>query len=100
MVGTLHLYADQVGFFDDELIGMLEKLAVNLSFALDNFQREEARLAAEAALRESETRFRDFADAAGEYVWEADLEGRYTYVSSRVQSVWSYTDQELIGHTA
>ena len=77
VVGTLHLYADQVGFFDDELIGMLEKLAVNLSFALDNFQREEARLAAEAALRESETRFRDFADAAGEYVWEADLEGRY-----------------------
>ena len=100
VVGTLHLYADQVGFFDDELTGMLEKLAVNLSFALDNFQREEARLAAEAALRESETRFRDFADAAGEYVWEADLEGRYTYVSSRVQSVWSYTDQELIGHTA
>jgi diguanylate cyclase (GGDEF)-like protein/PAS domain S-box-containing protein len=99
VVGTLHLYADQVGFFDDELTGMLEKLAVNLSFALDNFQREDARLAAEAALRESETRFRDFADAAGEYVWEADLAGRYTYVSSRVQSVWSYTDQELIGHT-
>ncbi len=99
VVGTLHLYADQVGFFDEELTGMLEKLAVNLSFALDNFQREEARLAAEAALRESETRFRDFADAAGEYVWEADLAGSYTYVSSRVQSVWSYTDQELIGHT-
>ncbi len=100
VIGALHLYADQVGFFDDELTGMLEKLAVNLSFALDNFQREQARRAAEAALRESETRFRDFADAAGEYVWEADLESRYTYVSSRVQSVWSYTDQELIGHTA
>jgi diguanylate cyclase (GGDEF)-like protein/PAS domain S-box-containing protein len=99
VIGALHLYAGQVGFFDDELTGMLEKLAVNLSFALDNFQREEARRAAEAALRESETRFRDFADAAGEYVWEADLGERYTYVSSRVQSVWSYTDQELIGHT-
>jgi len=99
VVGSLHLYANQVGFFDEELTGMLEKLAANLSFALDNFQREEARKAAEAALRESETRFRDFADAAGEYVWEADLEGRFTYVSSRVQSVWSYSDQELIGHT-
>jgi diguanylate cyclase (GGDEF)-like protein/PAS domain S-box-containing protein len=54
----------------------------------------------EQALRESEIRFRDFADAAGEYVWEADLEGRFTYVSSRVQSVWTYSDQELIGRSA
>jgi diguanylate cyclase (GGDEF)-like protein/PAS domain S-box-containing protein len=97
IVGSLHLYAAQIGYFDDELVKLLEDLAANLSFALDNFQREEARLAAEAALRESEKRFRDFADAAGEYVWEADPQGRFTYVSSRVQSVWGYSDQELIG---
>ena len=55
---------------------------------------------AKQALRESEKRFRDFADAAGEYVWETDLEDRFTYVSSRVQSVWGYSDQELIGRRA
>jgi diguanylate cyclase (GGDEF)-like protein/PAS domain S-box-containing protein len=98
VVGSLHLYASQIGYFDEELVRLLEDLAANLSFALDNFQREEARLAAEAALRESEKRFRDFADAAGEYVWEADPQGRFTYVSSRVQSVWGNSDQELIGH--
>ena len=70
---------------------------MNLSFALDNFQRDDARRSAEAALRQSETRFRDFAAAAGEYVWEADLEGHMTYISSRVQSVWGYSDQELTG---
>jgi diguanylate cyclase (GGDEF)-like protein/PAS domain S-box-containing protein len=95
--GTLHLYAAQTAFFDEELTGLLDKLALNISFALDNFQREAARRDAESALRESETRFRDFAHAAGEYVWETDLEGRFTYVSSRVQSVWGYSDQELIG---
>ncbi len=99
VVGTLQFYATLTGFFDDELVGLLEKLAMNLSFALDNFQREDARRAAEAALRESETRFRDFAAAAGEYVWESDLEGRMTYVSSRVQAVWGYSDQELTGRT-
>ena len=98
-VGTLNLYAGQSGFFDDELVALLEKLSLNLSYALDNFQREEARQAAVAALRESETRFRDFAAAAGEYVWECDLEGHMTYVSSLVLSVWGYSDQELIGHT-
>jgi len=100
IIGTLHLYADQTGVFDEELVGLLEKLALNLSFALDNFQREDARLDAERALRESETRFRDFAHAAGEYVWETDLEGRFTYVSSRVQSVWGFSEQELIGRKA
>jgi diguanylate cyclase (GGDEF)-like protein/PAS domain S-box-containing protein len=97
VAGTLHFYAPQTGFFDDELVALLEKLAMNLSFALDNFQRDDARRSAEAALRQSETRFRDFAAAAGEYVWEADLEGRMTYISSRVQSVWGYSDQELTG---
>jgi diguanylate cyclase (GGDEF)-like protein/PAS domain S-box-containing protein len=95
--GALLLYATQPGFFDEELTGLLDKLTLNISFALDNFQREAARRDAENALRESETRFRDFAHAAGEYVWETDLEGRFTYVSSRVQSVWGYSDQELIG---
>src|SRR5262249_5354815 len=62
--------------------------------------REDARREAENALRESETRFRDFAHAAGEYVWESDLDGRFIYVSNRVQSVWGYTDQHLTGRNA
>ena len=100
VVGTLHLYSGQFGFFDEELVGLLEKLTMNLSFALDNFQRDDARQAAQRALVESETRFRDFADAAGEYVWETDLDGKFTYVSSRVLSVWGYSDQELIGRAS
>ena len=57
------------------------------------------RTAMEHALRASETRFRDFAAAASEFVWENDLEGRFTFVSSRVQSVWGYTEHELIGRS-
>ncbi len=57
------------------------------------------RRAMEQAVRESETRFRDFTAAASEFVWENDLEGRFTYVSSRVQSVWGYTEPELLGRS-
>ena len=53
----------------------------------------------EQAVRESETRFRDFTAAASEFVWENDLEGRFTYVSSRVQSVWGYSEAELLGRS-
>lgn len=52
---------------------------------------------AERQLRESERRFRDFAEAAGEYVWELDVEGRYTYVSNRVEQVLGYAPAELLG---
>ncbi|MEI6559235.1 MAG: PAS domain S-box protein [Rhodospirillaceae bacterium] len=55
------------------------------------------RIRAEARLRQSERRFRDVADAVGEYIFEVDLEGRYTYLSDRVEAVTGYRPAELIG---
>ncbi|HSD55128.1 MAG TPA: EAL domain-containing protein, partial [Burkholderiales bacterium] len=55
------------------------------------------RKVAERQLRESERRFRDFAEAAGEYVWELDVDGRYTYISRRVEQVLGYAPEELLG---
>jgi diguanylate cyclase (GGDEF)-like protein/PAS domain S-box-containing protein len=55
------------------------------------------RKAAERQLRESERRFRDFAEAAGEYVWELDVDGRYTYLSRRAEQVLGYPPEELYG---
>jgi diguanylate cyclase (GGDEF)-like protein/PAS domain S-box-containing protein len=52
---------------------------------------------AERQLRESEGRFRDFAEAAGEYVWEVDVELRYTFLSRRVEQVLGYAPDELLG---
>jgi len=98
--GALHLYAAEPGFFDDELVNLIDKLAQNVSFALNNFEREAARQSAEKALWESEQRFRDIAQAAGEFVWENDNAGRFTYLSPRVVEVLGYTAEELVGHSA
>ena len=51
-------------------------------------------------LRESERRFADVVDAAGEYVWEANVEGKYTYVSERIERVLGYSPAEVIGKDA
>ena len=51
----------------------------------------------ELQLRESERRFRDFAEAASEFVWEQDSTGAYVYVSPKVRSLLGYSDTELIG---
>jgi len=53
----------------------------------------------EQALRTSEQRFRDVMDAAGEYIWEIDSQGRYTFVSRRIADVLGYPPTEVVGHT-
>ena len=49
------------------------------------------------ALAEREQRFRDVAEASGEFVWEADREWRFTYLSERVEAVLGFTRAELLG---
>jgi len=58
-----------------------------------------ARRAAEATLRESEQRFRDIVRTTGDWVWEVNAEGRFTYVSDGVQHLLGYSPAEVIGKT-
>jgi PAS domain S-box-containing protein len=58
---------------------------------------EENRYQAEAALRESEERFRQVAQASGEFIWEVDTTGMYTYASPISEDVYGYAPDELIG---
>jgi len=50
-----------------------------------------------AQLARAEKRLRDVADAAGEYIWEVDGNGHYTFLSERVWDVLGYTPAELLG---
>ncbi len=52
---------------------------------------------AEAALRESEKRFRDISENALEWIWEVDAEGVYTYASPVVEKILGYTPDEILG---
>ncbi|MBI9078556.1 MAG: PAS domain S-box protein [Pseudodesulfovibrio sp.] len=54
---------------------------------------------AETALRESEQRFRDISEAIGEYIWETDKEGRFSFLTDDVTLVIGYTPKELMGRT-
>ncbi len=54
---------------------------------------------AQAALQESEQRFRDVARAAGEYIWETDRQWRYTYLSPQVEKVLGSSPDELLGRS-
>ena len=49
------------------------------------------------ALAEREQRFRDVAEASGEFVWECDREWRFTFLSERVEAVLGFARAELLG---
>jgi PAS domain S-box-containing protein len=53
----------------------------------------------ETILRQSEQRFRDLAFTLGDWIWEVDLEDRYTYVSEQVKATLGYAPDVLLGRT-
>ena len=54
---------------------------------------------AEETLRQSEARFRDIVQVIGDWIWEVDAEGRYTFASGSVQLLLGYPAEEIIGKT-
>ena len=50
----------------------------------------------EAALVESERRFRDLAENSAEWIWEVDQFGKYTYVSPVVAELLGYRPEEVL----
>ena len=45
-----------------------------------------------------EARFQHVAENTGEWIWEVDAEGRYTYSNSVVEKLLGYRPEEVIGH--
>ncbi|MEO1296794.1 MAG: PAS domain S-box protein, partial [Cyanobacteria bacterium J06636_16] len=53
----------------------------------------------EAALQESEQRFRDVTEAAGEYVWEINADGVYTFLTEKAEVVKGRSVDTLLGRS-
>jgi PAS domain S-box-containing protein len=62
-VAVLTAYSSETGFFDEEEVALFDRMASDLSFALEAMAREEHRQAVEAELRASEQRFRVAAES-------------------------------------
>lgn len=53
----------------------------------------------EEQLIEKEERFRDVAQASGEYIWEIDTDFKYTFLTQSFEDMLGYTISESIGKT-
>ena len=93
-IGLLALYAAERGWFDPELVALAERMAENVSFALDNLAREAAR-------RASEERFRALTKMSSDFYWETDAEHRFRLrgAGTRPASQPTFGQDEWIGKT-
>ncbi len=61
------------------------------------FRDASERRAAAERLRSSEERFRQIAEAAGDFIFEVDAEGLYTYASPVAEQILGYKPEEIVG---
>lgn len=74
-IGALTLYAGEAHAFDEDERNLLVEMAMDISFALDNFDREVARIKAEQALRDSEVFNQTILNSLVEHIAVLDPQG-------------------------
>lgn len=73
------------------------EIAEDIAFALYNMEMEEKRKQTEKAIIFSNERFQNIAESSGDWIWETDKEGRFTYCSPFVKQVLGYEYKEMLG---
>ncbi len=101
VVGTLSLHMTVSGFFDDRLIDLVEEMTSDISFALDNFEREVARAAAVQRAEADYARFRMLFQTAPVSMSIASVaDQRLLDVNETYGAFTGQRVQELIGRNA
>lgn len=95
--GTFTLYANEPGFFDADELHLLNELTLDLAYALEFIERETQHRQAEAALRQSEARFRTFFENAPAYCYMVSPDGVLLDVNAEILQALGYTREELVG---
>lgn len=98
-VGAFTLYAGEANAFDEAARNLLVEMALDISFALDNFVREAERLRAAEALQLSEQHFRAYFDRAMVGMTATSPKMDWLEVNEALCEMLGYTREELTSMT-
>lgn len=95
--GTLDLYASEKNFFENDLLAVLEEMSTDITFALNNFDKERARKKAEERLRKTSAMLTTVFQATPLPIIIRDLEGRVQFWNSTAEHVFGWSEREVFG---
>jgi PAS domain S-box-containing protein len=99
-VGVLSVYADRENLFVRQEIDLLEEAASDISFALENFEREAQSRQVKAALRQSEEEHRRLFLHHPGPMWVFDTETlRFLSVNDAAVRCYGYSREEFLAMT-
>jgi len=90
-IGALTIYSSEPNSFDEEIVGLLEALCADISYALDAIDQESLRKQAEEALRDSQKDLNRAQVVASIGSWRLDVE--------RDELSWSEETYRIFGIT-
>ena len=96
VVGVINLYAEETDFFAPDIQALVAEMGEDMSFALESLDSSRRRAEAEAALAESEAKYRGLVEQnlTGIYIIQG---GRFVYVNPHLAELFGYRPEELAG---
>lgn len=93
IIAVLIFYMSEARKVDEPMARMVVNTAARLG---SGFHRKET----ERALATSESRFRDVAEVASDWIWEITEDGRLSYISSRFEEIMGIPRKMIVGEQA
>jgi len=97
VTGILNVYATEPEMFEDKEIALLEEAVIDISFALDNIEREKQRQEAQKALEKSEARYRTTLESILEGCQIIGHDWEYLYLNPTAAVHNRRPNDELLG---
>lgn len=96
VVGTLNVYAERAGFFHGQELALLSEASADISFALDTFADERARVRAEALAEREQHLSHGLIEAMPSIFYLYDEHGHFLRWNRNFESVSGYSSSEIL----
>lgn len=96
-IGTISFLSKELNFFTDTEIKLLEEIADNISFAIDNVEKENVRKITRRALQESQEKYLSVFNAVSDPIFLIDWgSGSILDANTAAGRLYGYTHDELL----